>query len=76
MVELLPNPSAIALYFLMIASQQVKIVLSGESADELFGGCYYREPLDFAKYMRLPQGLRNMLGGIAEKNALVPARGF
>ncbi len=46
MDEPLADPSAVGLYFLSNAArQQVKVVLSGEGADELFGGYnIYREP--------------------------------
>lgn len=61
--EPVADPSAVALYFLAReASKHVKVVLSGEGADELFGGYnIYREPLSLAKINRLPTFLRGTL---------------
>lgn len=58
--EPVADPAAIALYFLAReASKHVKVVLSGEGADELFGGYgIYREPYSFAKFDRLPRFIR------------------
>lgn len=67
MDEPLADPAAVALYFVSeLASKHVKVVLSGEGADELFGGYnIYKEPIDTASYRKLPQGLRVMLSKIA-----------
>ncbi len=53
------DPSAVALYFVdMIAAREVKAVLSGEGADELFGGYrIYQTPLANAKVGWAPKGL-------------------
>ncbi|MDO8604843.1 MAG: asparagine synthase (glutamine-hydrolyzing) [bacterium] len=61
--EPVADPSAVALYFLAReASKQVKVVLSGEGADELFGGYnIYREPFSLAKFNRIPAFLRTLI---------------
>lgn len=60
MDEPLPNPSAVPLYHLAkCASRYVKVVLSGEGADELFGGYeWYQDPFRYEKYMKIPRLLR------------------
>ncbi|MHB8652222.1 MAG: asparagine synthase (glutamine-hydrolyzing) [Minisyncoccota bacterium] len=58
--EPVADPSAVALYFLAReAHKHVKVVLSGEGADELFGGYnVYREPLALSKFDRIPAFVR------------------
>ena len=53
------DPSAVALYFVdQIAAEQVKAVLSGEGADEFFGGYrIYQTPFANAKLSWAPKGL-------------------
>lgn len=72
MDEPLADPSAVALYFVCnIASQHLKVVLSGEGADEIFGGYnIYREPLEMAWYDKIPLPLRRL---IAKAAGLLPA---
>ncbi len=67
MDEPLADPSAIALYFVAnLASQHVKVALSGEGADEFFGGYnIYREPFDISFLMIIPRPIRKMLASVA-----------
>lgn len=68
MDEPLADPAAIALYFVCgLASKQLKVVLSGEGADEIFGGYnVYSEPNSTA-YDKLPRGLKRSVGAVAQK---------
>ena len=66
MDEPLADPSAVALYFVCnIASQQLKVVLSGEGADEIFGGYNVYSDPDGTLYDKLPMSLRRAIGNIA-----------
>lgn len=69
MDEPLPNPSAVPLYHLCaMAAESVKVVLSGEGADELFGGYpYYQECLAFAPYMTVPAPAHRALAAAARR---------
>lgn len=76
MDEPLADPAAIALYFVAKeASKNVKVALSGEGADELFGGYnFYKEPLEFQGYNKIPLPIRRVIGNVASKFPKV--RGF
>ena len=69
MDEPLPNPSEIPLYFLAKnARRYVKVVLSGEGADELFGGYpMYLASGHFDHYShKVPRPVRKVLGTVAK----------
>lgn len=72
MDEPLADPAAIALYFVCkLASERVKVVLSGEGADEIFGGYnIYKEPDDVAIYNLIPRPIRRCIGKAA---SMLPA---
>ncbi|MHA8110978.1 asparagine synthase (glutamine-hydrolyzing) [Lactobacillaceae bacterium Melli_B4] len=70
MDEPLSNPSAVQLYYLSKRTRQdVKAALSGEGADEFFGGYNtYLEAFPFERYQKLvPAPVRRGLASIAEK---------
>jgi asparagine synthase (glutamine-hydrolysing) len=63
------DPALVPLYFVAReARKHVKVVLSGEGADELFGGYnIYREPLSLAAFEKLPGGVRRALGALSSR---------
>jgi asparagine synthase (glutamine-hydrolysing) len=65
------DPALVPLYFVAReARKHVKVVLSGEGADELFGGyTIYREPISLAWAQRVPQVGRRAMGALS---ALLP----
>ena len=64
MDEPLADPSAVALYFVAnIASKHVKVALSGEGSDEIFGGYnIYHEPFSVSWYYKIPYFIRRFIG--------------
>ncbi len=66
MDEPLADPSAVALYFVsQLASKHVKVAMSGEGADELFGGyCIYSEAFAGGAYAKLPFFIRRIISKI------------
>lgn len=63
------DPALVPLYFVaQEARKHVKVVLSGEGADELFGGyTIYKEPLSLAPFEKIPQTLRRALGKLSDR---------
>lgn len=63
------DPALVPLWFVAKeARKHVKVVLSGEGADELFGGyTIYREPLSLKPFDYLPAPLRKAAGKLSER---------
>jgi asparagine synthase (glutamine-hydrolysing) len=63
------DPALVPLWFIAReARNYVKVVLSGEGADELFGGyTIYREPLSLAPFERVPGALRKAMGRVSTR---------
>ncbi|MBP2471671.1 asparagine synthase (glutamine-hydrolyzing) [Crossiella equi] len=63
------DPALVPLWFIAReARKYVKAVLSGEGADELFGGyTIYNEPISLAPFEKVPGALRKVMGAVSAK---------
>jgi asparagine synthase (glutamine-hydrolysing) len=63
------DPALVPLYFVAReARKHVKVVLSGEGADELFGGyTIYREPISLRRLTAAPDPVRRLLGAFSTR---------
>lgn len=69
MDEPLADPSCIALYFVdQLAASQLKVVLSGEGADEFFGGYnIYHEPISLRGFKLIPKFIKKPMAALVKK---------
>ena len=67
MDEPLADASCVALYFVdREAAKHVKVVLSGEGADEFFGGYnIYHEPFSLKPFKKIPRPVKTVLKNVA-----------
>jgi asparagine synthase (glutamine-hydrolysing) len=72
-------PSSVSLYFVSrLASEQVKVVLTGEGSDELFGGYgryrFYQLNQQWMRaYRGIPNGVRNAIQNVVADSPLLSA---
>ncbi len=78
MDEPLADPAAAALYFVAnTASKHVKVSLSGEGADEIFGGYnIYHEPYSVSWYNKIPYFIRRGIGAVVYPLRAYPGFNF
>ena len=78
MDEPLADASCVALYFVdREAAKHVKVVLSGEGADEFFGGYnIYHEPFSLRPFKKIPKPVKKVMKGIASIAPDIKGRSF
>lgn len=78
MDEPLADASCVALYFVdREAAKQVKVVLSGEGADEFFGGYnIYHEPFSLKPFKKIPKPVKAVMRAVAKAAPDIKGRDF